>query len=256
MPFLGQVSLGLLFLSLIALEGGSAGAFALIIAVFAVVSLASAWLVWRRSRGRVGYVLSTIMSILFLLLFSFEVQSALTGFADLLSFLLTIIVIPISSLTLVYSIFGVRRVWRKDAMLKPSRMIPASSVLALLIVGFVPEGASIGVLASGSVTQLLANTQANSGVKADITIVPGASSGGATLSFSPPTLTVKVGSTVVWMNKDTVTHTVTTSSGNLFDSGNLPDGFVYKHTFTQVGTYQYYCTIHPSMTGTIVVTSG
>ncbi len=247
--------LGLLFLSLIALRGASVGIFGLIFVVISLVSLASAWLVWRRSGGRVGYVLSIIMSILFLLLFSFEIPSALTSFADLLSFLLTIIVIPVSALTLVYSVLSARRVGRKDAMPKPGRMIPASSVLALLIVGFVAGGASIGVLASGSVTQLLANTQANSGVKADITIVPGASSAGATLSFSPPTLTVKVGSTVVWVNKDTVTHTVTSSAGNLFDSGNFPDGFVFKYTFTQVGTYQYYCTIHPSMTGTIVVTS-
>ncbi len=247
--------LGLLFLSLIALRSAGLGFFALIIVVFSLVFLSSAWLVWRRSGGRVGYVLSIIMSILFLLLFSFDVQSALTGFADLLSFLLTIIAIPVLSLTLVYSILGVRRVWRRDAMPKPGRMIPASSVLALLIVGFVAGGASIGVLASGSVTQLLANSQANSAVKADITIVPGASSAGATLSFSPPTLTVKVGSTVVWVNKDTVTHTVTSSSGSLFDSGYLPDGFVFKWTFTQVGTYQYYCNIHPSMTGTILVTS-
>ncbi len=43
---------------------------------------------------------------------------------------------------------------------------------------------------------------------------------------------------------------------NLFDLGNLPTGAVFKFTFTQPGTYQYYCTLHPLMKGTIVVVSG
>ena len=252
-PFIGLLYLGLVFISLILAEGASVGAFGLIIALFGILSLGSALLVWRR--GRFGYTTSAVLSVVFLGLFGFEIPSALAGFADLLSFLLVITIIPVAGLTLVYSIFGVRRA-RKDAVMKPLRMIPATSVLALLVLGFVVGGASIGVIANGAVVQLLANSQANSGLKADITIVAGASSPGSSLSFSPPTLTVKVGSTVVWVNKDPVTHTVTSSSGNLFDSGYLPDGFVFKYTFTQVGTYQYYCTIHPSMTGTIVVTSG
>ncbi len=66
---------------------------------------------------------------------------------------------------------------------------------------------------------------------------------------------MKAGTTVTWVNKDTVTHTVTTNGTSLFDH-TLSIGDTYSFKFTQVGTYQYYCTIHPFMKGTIIVTSG
>lgn len=55
------------------------------------------------------------------------------------------------------------------------------------------------------------------------------------------------------MNRDATTHTVT-DNNKAFDSGNIASGATYKYTFTTAGTYQYYCTIHPFMKGTIVVT--
>ena len=66
---------------------------------------------------------------------------------------------------------------------------------------------------------------------------------------------MKVGQSVTWANKDGMTHTVTKTPGTLFDQ-TLASGDTFKFTFTQAGTYQYYCTIHPWMKGTIVVTSG
>ena len=78
--------------------------------------------------------------------------------------------------------------------------------------------------------------------------------------FSPANYTVKVGQTVVWENGDGSTHTVTSASvpsgAQPFDSGNLAPGGTFSVTFTLAGTYQYYCTIHPWMKGTIVVVSG
>lgn len=71
-------------------------------------------------------------------------------------------------------------------------------------------------------------------------------------AFTPNTLTVPLNTTIIWTNKDAVTHTVTSNS-DLFDSGNIGNGGVYKHQFTVSGTYSYRCTIHPSMTGTIIV---
>ena len=65
---------------------------------------------------------------------------------------------------------------------------------------------------------------------------------------------VKVGKTVTWVNKDTVTHTVTSDASSLFDSGFMPTGATFQFTFTTAGTYPYYCTVHPFMKGTIVVT--
>ncbi|HEX8974624.1 MAG TPA: cupredoxin family copper-binding protein [Patescibacteria group bacterium] len=69
-------------------------------------------------------------------------------------------------------------------------------------------------------------------------------------SFSPASLTIKAGTTVVWTNQDSVAHTVTFAS---FDSGNIAPGQTFKHTFTANGTFSYHCGIHPGMIGTIVV---
>lgn len=73
-------------------------------------------------------------------------------------------------------------------------------------------------------------------------------------SFQPGTVTVSVGTTVNWINHGSVEHTVASSDGT-FVSGNIASGSEFKHTFSTPGTYSYHCSIHPSMTGTIVVTS-
>ncbi len=70
-------------------------------------------------------------------------------------------------------------------------------------------------------------------------------------SFIPKTLNVKVGTTVIWTNKDSVSHTIT--SGEDFDSGNLKKGETFSYTFNKPGTFNYICTIHPYMKGKIIV---
>lgn len=72
------------------------------------------------------------------------------------------------------------------------------------------------------------------------------------MAFSPSTITVTAGTAVTWTNKDAVTHNVT-SSPALFSSGALVTGATYSFTFATPGTYNYKCTIHPSMTGTVIV---
>ena len=64
------------------------------------------------------------------------------------------------------------------------------------------------------------------------------------------TLTVPVGTTVVWVNRDSVPHTVT---GGPLDSPVLNTGDTFTFTFTEPGTYEYICKLHPSMRHTIVV---
>lgn len=77
----------------------------------------------------------------------------------------------------------------------------------------------------------------------------------ASFAFSPSTVTVNVGESVTWTNNQAgVPHTVTSDSG-AFDSGNLSSGGTFQHTFTTAGTFAYHCNIHPSMQGTVVVTS-
>jgi plastocyanin len=56
-------------------------------------------------------------------------------------------------------------------------------------------------------------------------------------------VTIDVGTTVVWVNKERGKHT-TTSDVGLFDSGDQPMGNIYQYTFTEPGTYHYYCVFH------------
>jgi amicyanin len=71
-------------------------------------------------------------------------------------------------------------------------------------------------------------------------------------AFQPGTITITVGDTVTWTNRDPVVHTATSTAG-AFDSGELGTGESYRVTFTEPGTFDYLCTPHPSMTGRIVV---
>lgn len=73
--------------------------------------------------------------------------------------------------------------------------------------------------------------------------------------FDAKSITVKVGTTVKWTNNDGVTHTVTSNDGTSFDSGNIGAGGSFSYTFTHVGTFDYHCTLHSAMTGTVVVTN-
>jgi plastocyanin len=72
----------------------------------------------------------------------------------------------------------------------------------------------------------------------------------ATFKYTPATLTIKAGTTVVWKNSSTSAHTVT---GTGFNSPTINPGATYKHTFTKKGTYAYHCVFHPYMKGTVVV---
>ena len=72
-------------------------------------------------------------------------------------------------------------------------------------------------------------------------------------TFNPQTLTVKAGTTVTWTNKDDIPHGIA-ATGNAFKrSAAMDTDGTYSFTFTTAGTYQYFCYIHPHMTGTIVV---
>jgi plastocyanin len=68
--------------------------------------------------------------------------------------------------------------------------------------------------------------------------------------FSPSTLTVTAGTTVVWKNQTQVSHTVI---GNKFGGGFISPGGTLSFKFTSAGTFAYHCSIYPVMTGTIIV---
>lgn len=73
-------------------------------------------------------------------------------------------------------------------------------------------------------------------------------------TFSPMELRIGVGDTVTWKNTSRVPHTSTSDAG-FWDSGNMPPGATYSHTFTRPGVYRYYCQYHRNMgmVGTIIV---
>ena len=70
-------------------------------------------------------------------------------------------------------------------------------------------------------------------------------------TFTPPELTVKVGDTVTWTNRDDIPHTVV--SAGKFRSKALDTDNSYSFTFTEAGDYKYFCGLHPHMTGMIKV---
>jgi plastocyanin len=71
-------------------------------------------------------------------------------------------------------------------------------------------------------------------------------------SFGPTALTVPVGTTVTWTNRDDIPHTVVSTDG-VFKSKALDTDDKFSFAFTKPGTYPYFCSIHPKMTGQVIV---
>ena len=73
-------------------------------------------------------------------------------------------------------------------------------------------------------------------------------------SFGPAALTVTVGSTVTWINRDDIPHTVvSTDDAKTFKSKVLDTNEQFSFTFANAGTFPYFCSIHPKMTGKVIV---
>lgn len=114
------------------------------------------------------------------------------------------------------------------------RLRPKSVLSAAVLAGLVA-----GVMTIVSVSPALAGA---------------ASVGASDFKFSPGTITVHVGDTIVWTSHGPSLHTVTANNGS-FDSGAINVNGTFSHTFTGAGTVPYHCTFHQSlgMVGTIVV---
>lgn len=111
-------------------------------------------------------------------------------------------------------------------------------------------------------TTAVSSSNTASAAAATVTIVKGASTMKAgEKAFQPDAVQVKAGGTVTWKNEDTAAHTVTSGagpsdpqSGKVFDSSMISPGKAFEHRFASgAGTYEYYCAMHPTMVGRVVV---
>ena len=94
-------------------------------------------------------------------------------------------------------------------------------------------------------------TPAPANPSSSITIPVGAASLGDR-AYAPDSLDVAAGTTVTWMNVDSVPHTSTSDSPG-WDSGTVAPGGQFSVALQTAGTFRYHCTIHPGMVGTVVV---
>jgi amicyanin len=102
---------------------------------------------------------------------------------------------------------------------------------------------ALGAIAGAALTPFVPASRADNAVE-NVTI--------DNFTFAPHRLTVKRGTTVTWINRDDIPHTVTAVDLQ-FRSKALDSDDSYSFTFTAPGTYAYFCSLHPRMTGTIVV---
>jgi plastocyanin len=72
------------------------------------------------------------------------------------------------------------------------------------------------------------------------------------MKFSPATITIKTGETVVWKNNDDHNHSVIAEDDS-FKSENLANGDTFSHAFDKAGKYPYSCSYHPRMKGEVIV---
>src|ERR671919_499950 len=124
-----------------------------------------------------------------------------------------------------------------------SAVIIAGAIVAMYVLS---GSANMGVEGSGNAQEPATPIPDNSTV---VKIVANAGSN----SFSPNPVEVKVGETVTWINDDSGRHTVTSKDG-VFDSGMMGKGQSFSFTFDKAGEYPYFCSPHPGMVGTVVVT--
>jgi plastocyanin len=90
-----------------------------------------------------------------------------------------------------------------------------------------------------------------SGSGSSVSIVSGARTL-TTNAYNPNPVTISRGTTVTWMNNDSIAHT-STADGGAWNSGNMAPGASFSQTFQTTGSFTYHCALHPNMVGTVTV---
>ena len=138
----------------------------------------------------------------------------------------------------------------------------AGLIVPILIVLAVGAGCGLAGLGAYQLTTgspIFAFSSSNAGGSTVSVSIPKGVGSTQGLNYDPASVTVAKGGKVTWTNNDPVPHTVTStfnipSGATGFDSGNMNQNATYTTTFTVAGTYQYTCTYHPWMHGTVVIT--
>jgi len=107
---------------------------------------------------------------------------------------------------------------------------------------------SIGLLLNPTITTISAFSQGNS-----VSIAPRAADPDNDQSFVPQFISMPIESTVSWTNDDSIQHTITSDEEGLFVSGPISPGDTFDNTFDTPGEFGYHCSIHPWMTGRVMV---
>jgi len=121
--------------------------------------------------------------------------------------------------------------------------------VAVLILNFLSVSSFIFAFLISTNDSNILNVQGQGYVNATI-VLDSSTLGNKSYKLNP--IEILVGNSVVWTNDDFVSHSVTAIKGE-FDSNILHAGKVFKHNFDEVGVYDYYCMLHPSMVGRILV---
>jgi plastocyanin len=130
-------------------------------------------------------------------------------------------------------------------------MLPKRAVAALAVSVLSVAGCSASRPPAGSGNPSM--TMPSMSVTAPAAPVSGDQVNIDNFAFAPATLTVHAGGTVTWTNHDEEPHTVAANDGS-FHSPGMGTGATFSHTFAAAGTFDYVCSIHPMMHGTVVVT--
>jgi plastocyanin len=130
------------------------------------------------------------------------------------------------------------------------RTLIVAAVLATALTGCGDDASSSTTATAPTTTEAPASTEAPATTATPVAAVEVTIEG---FAFEPQETRIAAGTTVTWLNaEDGAPHTATSDDG-VWDSGTLQPGEEYSFTFDEPGTYPYFCAIHPSMTGTIVV---
>jgi|SRR5689334_18439090 amicyanin len=120
------------------------------------------------------------------------------------------------------------------------RSVSVTVFMAVVVAGV----GTLGIAALGAKDSAVAAQEKNQNAEVKID----------NFSFGPAALTVSAGSTVTWTNRDDIPHTVvSTDDPKVFKSKVLDTDEKFSFTFTKAGTYSYFCSVHPKMTGKVIV---